>query len=227
MTADHPLRLSVVVPARNEAHELPTTLSKLSRSFGLSSDDEIIVVDGQSTDGSDCIAASHAEIRHLQSEPGRARQMNTGAAAATGDLLLFCHADTHPCDGSAPDLKQLFRRRRNLVAVAFHFALSDERRISFLPIIWGVNLRSTILGLPYGDQCFVVRRSVFEQIGGYRCLERCEDLDFWLRVRRVGRTAILPWPAYTSARRWQRDGIWATTFDNLIALLRYLLGKKQ
>jgi len=226
MTADRPLRLTVIVPARNEARELPATLEKLSRSFGLSPADEIIVVDGKSADGCDAIAASHPGARLLRSDPGRARQMNEGARAATGDLLLFCHADTHPDDGRAPALKQLFQFRGDLVAAAFRFALRDDKRCILRPIIWGVNLRSKILGLPYGDQCFVVRRTVFDRIGGYRCIERCEDLDFWLRVRREGKTAILPWPAYTSARRWQRDGVWAATMHNLTSLARYLFGKK-
>ena len=210
-------RISVIIPTLNEADCLQDTLIAL----GLAENIETIVVDGGSRDGTDGMAAA-AATRLLRSPSGRARQMNLGAAAATGDILLFLHADTR-----VPHLFDTHIRAAldepNVVAGAFQLHIDGPERTLRL-IEWGTNVRSRYLQMPYGDQAMFLRAETFRRMGGFRDLPIMEDFEFARRLRRCGRLVILPQMVATSARRWHTLGPWRTTWTNQLIIVSYLLG---
>ncbi len=222
--SDHPLvrpgsdpLLSIIIPALNEEKLLPATLAGLQCEKGV----EIIVVDGQSSDRTREIAAA-AGARVLVSRPGRARQMNSGAAAARGEILLFLHSDTRLPTGFS---RQVCRVASDPETAAGAFRLAiDAPGPGFRLVEWLVNLRSGLFKLPYGDQALFLRRALFEQEGGFPDLEMMEDFELVRRLRRQGGITLLPIRALTSARSWQRLGIVRTTLRNQLIIARHLLG---
>ena len=210
-------RISVIIPALNEAGCLRDTLTALGHPENV----EILVVDGGSCDGTDDLAAA-AGTRVLRSPAGRARQMNLGAAAATGDVFLFLHADTRlPCR-----FEQHVRAAlRDPVVIAGAFRLHIDAPERALRLIeWGTNLRARWRHMPYGDQAVFVRATTFRQLGGFQELPIMEDFEFVQRLRRAGRIVIVPAEVSTSARRWRSLGPWRTTWTNQLIICGYLLG---
>jgi hypothetical protein len=209
--------LSVIIPALNEAGLIGRTLAALAQA----SPAELLVVDGGSTDGTPGIAAA-AGARVLHARPPRAIQMNAGAAAAGGAHLVFLHADTH----LPPDFGAQVRRTLALPgAAAGAFRLKIEGAGRGLRLIEQVaNLRSRILGLPYGDQALFLTREAFWQAGGFPPLAIMEDYEFLRRLRRRGRILLAPGSALTSARRWQQLGILRTWLINQAIIAAYALG---
>ncbi len=207
--------ISIIIPALNEAGTLGQVLAGLPAHPEV----EVLVVDGGSHDGTPRIAASFPHVRVLVSTPGRGGQMNAGARAARGELLVFLHADTflgpaHLQSLWVALLDPSFR------AGAFRFALTPDRpALRF--IARGVNLRCRLFALPYGDQALTVRRELFLRLGGFKH-RRPEDLDLVLRLRRHTRLRLLSPPLPTSARRWFAQGYFALTLKNWAALLRHL-----
>lgn len=209
--------LSIIVPTLNEASTLPSTL----RSLTGRADCELIVSDGGSTDGTVEVARQYAH-HVIGSERGRAHQMNAGARAATGDGLLFLHADTR----LPPAALETVRRTLADPAVAGGaFRLRIESPDLRLKLIAGVaNLRSRLLGLPYGDQAIFVRRTLFETIGGYAPWPLMEDVDLIRRLHHAGRVVLLPEAVTTSARRWEQEGVAWTTLRNGLLLSGFWIG---
>ncbi len=212
-------RLSIIIPVLNEAVTLRQQLPALQglRQAG----HQVIVVDGGSTDAS-VEAARHLADHCLQSAPGRARQMNAGAAQATGDILLFLHIDTTLPDGAA---------ERVLSALAdssrawgrFDVRL-DGQHPAFRVIAAAMNLRSRLTAVATGDQAIFVRRAVFEQIGAYPDVPLMEDVIVSKALRRLSRPVCLRPPVIASSRRWQRHGILATTWLMWRLRLAFVLG---
>lgn len=210
-------RLSVIVPALNEEDCLSGTLARA----GSGAAGEVLVVDGGSADATVAIARD-AGARCLRSPAGRAVQMNAGAAAARGDILLFLHADTVlPADYRRQVESTL--QAPGVVGGAFRLAF-DDPRLSLRLVAAGANLRSKLAQLPYGDQAIFVRRETFEDLGGFRDLPVMEDYDFVRRLRLRGRIALAPAYVRTSARRWLKHGIWRTTLNHQRMLLGWRLG---
>lgn len=209
--------LSIIIPAMNEADHLPETLEAVGPSTGI----ETIVVDGGSEDDTVRVAESR-RARVLHSEPGRAIQMNAGAAAATGQILLFLHADTRLPFGFLDQVRSTLESP-GVVAGAFRLAF-DDTRPSLRLIEAGANRRSVARQLPYGDQAIFMRRDTFDQLGGFRELPVMEDYDLIRHLRRRGRVAIAPTPVITSARRWIEHGIWRTTLTHQLMLIGWRLG---
>ncbi len=183
---------------------------------------ELFVADGGSRDDTSAIAAS-AGARVLAAPRGRGAQLAAGAAIASGEWLLFLHADTRLADGWRPAVDAFMAEPRNHArAAAFRFALDDPspaaRRLERL-VAW----RCRALGLPYGDQGLLIARTLYDRVGGYRPLPIMEDVDL---IRRIGRRniALLPVAAVTSAERWRRDGWLARSARNLLCLALYFLG---
>ncbi len=210
-------RVSVIIPALNEARALPHALESARRG----NPHEIIVVDGGSTDGTREIARAHDAIA-LSSPRGRAAQMNRGAVIATGEWFLFLHADTQLPDDFTSHLRRTLVAP-GVVAGAFEFALAED----FPGRRWierATNARARRRQLPYGDQALFLRRETFRGAGGFRELPIMEDYEFVRRLRRQGRIAVAPAVALTSGRRWRELGVVRTTLLNQAMILGYHLG---
>ena len=208
--------ISAIVPVLNEEKALPATLMRL-REEGF----EIIVVDGGSTDGTVKIAKG-ATGKVLISSPGRGRQMNRGAALATGDILFFIHADSLP-PARCGRLIRYTLSRPGVVAGAFRLKLDSTRLMARLITAMG-NLRSSAWQLPYGDQGLFLHRSVFEALGGFVEWPLMEDVDMVRRLKKRGRVMMAPGKMITSARRYDNRGMFANWMRNQLRLLRYYNG---
>jgi rSAM/selenodomain-associated transferase 2 len=209
--------ISVVIPTLNEAPYLDRALAPLRGGQNI----ETIVVDGGSHDGTDVLAAERG-VPLIRGCPGRAQQLNAGARAAVGEILLFLHADTQLPDRFDEYVRQTLASP-NVVAGAFRLRI-DGPRPAFRLIEWAVNLRSRYLQMPYGDQAIFLRTDTFHQLGGFPELPIMEDFELVRRLRRLGKIAIVAAPATTSARRWEQLGPWRTTLINQQVILGYHLG---
>lgn len=212
------MTISVIIPILNEETILPAFLNQ-TKDWTVS---EIIFVDGGSTDQTQAIIQRSPGHRLLISNKGRGHQMNEGARAASGDLLLFLHADSlFPPDGFSAILKAM--QNPDLVGGAFRLRInSHSLLLKFIAMM--ANGRSFLFGLPYGDQGIFVRRAVFNNMGGYPNLPLMEDVAFIQRLKREGRTTLLDQAITTSARRWIKQGIVYTSGRNIILLLLYFMG---
>lgn len=198
--------LSVIVPVLNEAAVIETALRALQplRAAG----HEVIVADGGSSDGTQNLARPWCDTL-VNAELGRAVQMNAGAAAARGDVLLFLHADTQlPAD--AAQALQVFLTTSKAWG-RFDARLSGSRFL-FKVISWFMNTRSRLTGICTGDQALFVRRSAFERLGGFAAQPLMEDIELSRRLRDVSRPYCVVSPVTTDSRRWQQQGAWATIF---------------
>ncbi len=211
------MNVSVVIPTLNESTVLQRTLSAVQRHRP----HEIIVADGGSEDGTRAIAESYA-TKIVESPPGRARQMNAGAQAATGDLLLFLHADSEVDRDSYRKMVAVMAENGR-VGGAFSLAIASEK-MSLRLIARLATLRSRYLNLVYGDQAIFVKSSAFKELDGFRSLPICEDLDFYKRLKKKGPTVVLKEKARTSPRRWLTEGVWFTTLRNSVIAGLFLLG---
>jgi len=196
---------SIIVPMLNEAPALPDLLEHLRplRRSGV----EVILVDGGSEDGSAAIG-SRAGFEVVHAERGRARQMNAGAAAASGDVLLFLHADTRLPDGAIQLINAALADGRHVWGrfdVAF-----DLRSLTMDATAFGMNLRSRLSGIATGDQALFMTRAAFDGVGGFPDQPLMEDVEITSRLRRRSRPACIRRPVLTSARRWQSRGPWRT-----------------
>jgi rSAM/selenodomain-associated transferase 2 len=210
-------RISVILPVLNEEHVIASTLQALLSLMPY----EIIVVDGGSTDGTRAVCDQFA-VRVLTSEPGRARQMNCGARDATGDVLLFLHADTTL---PASALKHISAAMYDPDCPAGRFDVEIEGVHWMLKIIARlINYRSRITKIATGDQALFVRRSVFETMGGFQDIPLMEDIAFCRALKRIGPMACLRTCAITSGRRWERNGVWRTIIKMWALKLGYLAG---
>jgi rSAM/selenodomain-associated transferase 2 len=214
----HPLkRISIIIPTLNEASNLSATLAS-TRS---AADVEVIVVDGGSTDATVEVARPWG-TEVLLSPPGRARQMNTGAARAMGEILLFLHGDTRLPRGFDRYVREILERPD---AAAGAFRLHVDGRLPGLRIMERlVDVRSRRLQLPYGDQAIFLTADLFWDMGGFPEMPIMEDLELIRRLRRRGRIVIAPLPVLTSVRRWENLGMVRTTLINYAIPLAYYLG---
>jgi hypothetical protein len=210
-------RISVIIPAVNEARHITATL----QSVRPGRPHEILVVDGGSTDDTVALARA-AGARVIHSRPGRARQMNAGAAQAAGNALVFLHADTLlPAD--YPEVVAGTLRDPAVAAGAFRFRMGEKLAGQWL-IEWTANLRSRRWQSPYGDQALFLRRSLFEEIGGFANLPIMEDCEIVRRLRKRGRVVTVAAAAITSGRRWRRLGLFRTTLINQLVILGHVCG---
>lgn len=197
-------RVSVVLPVLDEAATLPGALATLAplRAQG----HELIVVDGGSSDGTVALAQRHAD-RVLAAPRGRASQMNAGAACASGDILLFLHADTRL---PATALEDVVAATASRAWGRFDVRLDSPS--AMLAVVGAMmNLRSRLTGIATGDQAIFARREAFDAVGGFPAIALMEDIEFSTRMLRLhGRPACLGQSVLTSARRWESRGIWPT-----------------
>lgn len=215
--------ISVVMPVRNEAKRLARALSRLREIPGIS---QVVVADGESTDGSFEIASDAARVDVIRCAPGRGRQMNAGALAAWGATLVFLHADAQlPPDAS----EQIWHclEAKNTEAGAFllntEYDASAGRRPWVAPFLRLADARSRYTRFPYGDQAPFIRTEAFRKHGGFSDIPLFEDLEFAQRVARSGPWGRAPGPVRVSGRRFQERPLYYLGLMNSFPLL-YRLG---
>jgi rSAM/selenodomain-associated transferase 2/rSAM/selenodomain-associated transferase 1 len=209
--------VSVIIPALNESGVIATTLQSVRQHNPL----EIFVVDCGSADVT-VESAQKAGAVVLGSNPGRARQMNAGAAKAGGAILLFLHADTIlPSEWNSEVLRIL--KDQKIAAGAFAFRVT-ENFLGKRMLERTVNWRSRRFQLPYGDQGLFLRRSLFEEVGGFASLPIMEDYEIVRRLRRQGRVVTSRLAATTSGRRWKRLGWLRVTLKNQLMIAGFRFG---
>ena len=195
--------LAIVVPMLDEAATLPALLVHLAgwRARGC----EVVLVDGGSRDDSVAMARA-AGLRVVVAERGRARQMNAGAQACGGAILLFLHADTR-----LPEAADAMVCAALAVQAWGRFDVRIDGRPLMLRVVAALmNLRSRLSGIATGDQAIFVRRDVFEAVGGFPDQPLMEDIELSCRLLRVSRPACLRARVRTSGRRWEQRGVWRT-----------------
>ena len=211
--------ISIVLPILNEEAHIAACLRALRPLRD--QDCELIVVDGGSRDRSVALAEPLAD-RVVVGPKGRAAQMKAGAQQASGDILWFLHADSQP----SLDAARLIRAA--LAKSECCWGRFDVRLSGHQPLLrvveWLMNARSRLTGIATGDQGIFVRRSLFEQIGGYPSIALMEDIALSRLLKRRGRPACLRQRVLTSSRRWERDGIPRTILLMWRLRLAYFLG---
>lgn len=213
--------VSVVVPALNEAAVLRPTLEAARRGFG--PDAELIVVDGGSTDATLDVAKELARV--LVGTAGRGAQLNRGARRATGDILVFLHADTLvPPDAGERVREALARTERAWGCFTFALSPPSEPWSLYRLLEGAVRVRTRLFRSATGDQVLFTRREAFEAVGGFPDTRLFEDVEMVRRLRRVGRMEVLDAPARTSRRRWERDGFWRTVVRHWMLRTGHALG---
>jgi rSAM/selenodomain-associated transferase 2 len=210
-------RFSIIIPVLHESQLINTQLETVKH---LVTDEpfEIIVVDGSPTLDTLQVVKDKTIIT-CSCRQGRGRQMNAGAAKATGDILVFLHADTI-LPTHALLLIQKTLQNKQLVGGAFSLQIQSQKLI--LRVIAAFStFRSQITRAPYGDQVIFLRKSYFDAIGGYKDIPLMEDVELMRRIRKNKRNIIiLPTPVITSARRWDQEGLYYTAIrDNIIIFL--------
>ncbi|MBI4374616.1 MAG: TIGR04283 family arsenosugar biosynthesis glycosyltransferase [Deltaproteobacteria bacterium] len=194
--------VSVIIPSLNDEAHLKRNVSPLNQDPRI----EVIVVPAKKV-----------------KKANRAYQMNFGARQAQCDLLVFLHADTKVNPDDLIELAQLMDQRSKLVGGAFRFAL-DQNGFKSRLIEFGVQLRERVFQLPYGDQAIFIRKSLFDEVGGYPDVPLLEDVLLVEKMKKKGTLCFYPKKAVTSARRWERHGYLKTTLVNWLTMVFWRLG---
>jgi len=206
--------ISIIIPVLNEEKALPETLACLHRP---EQNDEIIVVDGGSEDHSRQLVETYEDIQLLTASPGRASQMNAGAAIARGDWLLFLHADTHMPSNALQTIAGL---GNDCQAGCFRQRFS--RRHWFLRFVsWLHNRRCAHTGVMYGDQAMFIRRELFQRIGGFPRYSILEDVSMSEKILQHTRPRLLPFTVVTSSRKFEQRGVFKSFFDIVVIMSCY------
>jgi rSAM/selenodomain-associated transferase 2 len=211
------VRLSIVIPVLDEAAGIAASLALLRpyRERGA----EVVVVDGGSRDGTRELAAPFAD-RVVEAPRGRASQMNAGAAAATGEAIVFLHADTRLPEGADEAIRAALASRE---WGRFDVAIAGRSR--WLPVVAAfMNARSRLTGVATGDQALFVRREAFAAVNGFAPIPLMEDIAFSKAMKRRGPPACLADKVRTSGRRWERHGPLRTIVLMWRLRLAYFLG---
>ena len=219
-TVSSTLTVAVILPVLNEASRLIDYLMDLYQAHRF---DEVIIVDGGSTDASVAIVCQFMSSEQIpvpcliESPRGRARQMHAGANTAEADILLFLHADTKLPLEAMPQIREAIRRgyvwgRFDLKLSGGHFLFRIIERM--------INWRSALTGIATGDQAMFVRRDVYRLLGGFSLIPLMEDIELSQRLKDIGKPAKIRTPVVTSTRRWETHGILRTVL--LMWMLRFL-----
>jgi len=207
------LIISVVIPTINEERSIAAAIDSAWNADA----DEVIVVDGGSTDQTVSIAQKGQAIV-LSSCPGRSRQQNLGAQAANGDVIVFLHSDSRLQKHALVQLKAIQAKLG-----AFRQKI-DARGWAYRFLEFGNNLRGMLFGMPYGDQTIFIAKDFFEREGGFPDVPLMEDYLLMRRLRWKHWPRILRASTYTSCRRWEKHGIVRQTLLNWSLILQLELG---
>lgn len=197
------MQISIIIPTLNEAQNITATLKRVLSLPGFY---EVIVVDGGSQDKTTELAQAYSRV--IRATGGRAGQMNAGAAAASGEVLLFLHADTVLPETALEAVEQALSDN-SVIGGRFRVRL-DCSAWSYRVVGSCINWRDRTLKGFSGDQAIFIRRGVFQKLGGYTEIPLMEDLELGRRMLRAGRVVQLPEYVMTSARRWQKNGLLRT-----------------
>ncbi|MGL5877643.1 MAG: TIGR04283 family arsenosugar biosynthesis glycosyltransferase [Xenococcaceae cyanobacterium] len=211
-------KITIIIPVLNEAENIETTLSKLTNNL----DVELIVVDGGSRDRTVEIVQNLKIKVVVSKQLGRAKQMNLGASVANGNILIFLHADTNLPINYQEIVKEILSQSK-VVAGAFKLKIDSKKKCLRIVELM-VNLRSRLFSLPYGDQAIFIKKSIFEELGGYSDLPIMEDFELIQRLKRRGKIQIASAQVITSSRRWDKLGVFKTTLINQLVIIGYYLG---
>jgi rSAM/selenodomain-associated transferase 2 len=207
-------RISIIIPTLNEAAELYETLIHTKGAH------EVIVADGGSADNTLSIAQEFS--CKITSARGRGNQLNAGAAISTGDILLFLHADTHLPGEWAEQVEQALSNKA-ITLGAFHLSIrTQSKALAFMARI--ANFRSKKLKRPYGDQALFMRRDAFFTLGQFHDVPIMDDYLLVCSAARIGKIALAAGHVSTSARRWQKRGIFRTFLINQLVIVGYWCG---
>jgi rSAM/selenodomain-associated transferase 2 len=209
------MKISVIIPTLNEESHIEKTLQSVTKQDG---DYEFSVVDGGSTDKTVTIAKRYTTV--INSQRGRAIQMNTGAKVCGGDILLFLHADTILPDNAFREIRK--RMKDDTVAGgSFYIAFDADtfilRGVSFIT-------RFNFRLFHFGDQGIFVRRSIFQTLHGYKEMPIMEDYEFYKRLGKQGKVILIRMPVISSARRFVRKGVIRQLLINKLVVLAYWAG---
>lgn len=211
------MKLSVIIPVLNEEDKI----SECLRSIKKLNPFEVIVVDGGSIDRTVELAEKDG-AKVIEAPKGRGIQLQEGASAARGDILLFLHADSH-----LKEKVDLPKYIKNGYVGGFFRLRFDDPSLSFRLIEFFSNIRSRLFKLPYGDQAIFVKKEVFQKTGGFKPYPFLEDIDFALRLRKMGKVIALKTPVIVSPRRLKRRFPLSSillSLRNVMLVLMYLLG---
>ena len=211
--------LSIIIPVLNEAKHLTAKLQALQ---SLRAQCELVLVDGGSEDDSQIIALLFVD-KVLSSQPGRAKQMNVGAAQAKADIFLFLHADTQLPAAAVSLILQAIKD--GYLWGRFDVGFDNSRAI-FRLIAFMMNVRSRLTGIATGDQALFITRQAFHQVQGFPDIALMEDIAISSALKKLGRPFCIPEPVVTSARRWQQYGITKTILLMWYLRLAYFFGAK-
>jgi rSAM/selenodomain-associated transferase 2 len=218
---DEPPVCSIILPVLNESARINGLINRLHEQEP-GDRIEIIVVDGDAK-GSTITGIVSDRVQKIISNCGRACQMNSGAAIAKGDILVFLHADTSLPEDAFTLISQSMRDRQ-FVGGAFDLGYETNQRIFKITEKY-VYLRTRLTRIPFGDQAIFIRREYFRDIGGYRAVPLMEDVDLMKRIRRRGdHIVIIPEKVLTSTRRYEKEGILYCTLRNWVLQILYAFG---
>lgn len=213
-------RLSVVIPTLNEAERLADTLNAVRSRSTHGQDLEVVIADGGSQDETVPIAEEH-NAKVVACRPGRGIQMNAGAAIASGETLLFLHADAQLPDRYNESIRTILTGKS--IAGAFRLRI-DHDSPSLRMVARLANLRSQLLKRPYGDQGLFLRSQTFYEMGGFRNWPLMEDFELVQRLRKRGPIALAEQSMTVSARRWRKRGVVRTTCLNQAIVMAWRMG---
>ena len=213
--------ISIIIPVLNETETINTTLAHLKNS-GMGDDFEIIVVDGDSSENT-LKVIKNPDVVKVRSSKGRGFQMNQGAVAANGNVLVFLHCDTYLPDNAANAIRAALADN-HAVGGAFDLSIQSDRQV-YKIIAAVASLRSRITRIPYGDQAIFIKKSFFFRIGGFQIIPIMEDVELMQRIKKKRcKIKIIPDKVKTSSRRWQKEGVLYCTLRNWSIMLFYLAG---
>jgi rSAM/selenodomain-associated transferase 2 len=215
------IKFSIIIPVVHEGeriHDLIESLNHLDSDKNI----EIIIVDG--TEEQDTLKAIHSNNAiKISSEKGRAKQMNSGASVARGEVLIFLHADTELPPRALKKIHFLMEQG-DRVGGAFDLGIKSDKFI-FKVIATLSSLRSRLNRIPFGDQAIFIQREFFNTIGGYKEIPLMEDVELMRRIKKSGnRIWIFYDRVMTSPRRWEKEGVVYCTLRNWTLQTLYFLG---
>ena len=211
------MHLSIVIPTLNEASEIEEAIERATAL----NPSELIVADGGSSDATvELCRGSPCTV--VESRPGRGTQLNAGSSRASGDVLLFLHADCW-LDPDAPRQIAAALADPHVIAGAFYQRIDGSARI-YRWLERGNAWRVRWRGVAFGDQAIFIRRTTFDKLGGFPEMPIMEDLILMKQLRRLAKPVLLPGPVHVSARRWKQRGVLRQTIRNWLLQVAYSLG---